>query len=86
MRKLTEALRVFPQAFEIKAGIVYSRPGQTSADQELLLIFPESRGPTHISVFLVVYGKTQEIYNNILVLVIRSKIKFHKPRTKYYLS
>jgi hypothetical protein len=52
----------------------YDRPGQTFADQELLLIFKESRGPPHILIFLVVYGKTQEIYNNnnILILVIRS--------------
>jgi hypothetical protein len=42
----------------------YSRPGQTFDDQELLLIFPESRGPPHILMFLVVYGKAQDIYNN----------------------
>jgi hypothetical protein len=48
-----------------------NRPGQTFADQELLIIFTESCGPPHILIFLVVYGKTQEIYNNnILVLII----------------
>jgi hypothetical protein len=30
---------------------VYIRPGQAFADQELLLIFPESRGPPHILIF-----------------------------------
>jgi hypothetical protein len=65
----------------------YGRPGHTFADQKLLLIFTEPRGPPHILIFLVLYGKPQEIYNNnILILVIISKIKFHKPRTKYYLS
>jgi hypothetical protein len=50
------------------------------ADQELLLIFPESGGPPHILIVLVVFGKTQEIYsnnnnnnNNILILIIRTK-------------
>jgi hypothetical protein len=53
--------------------ILYSRPGKIFADQELLLISTESRGP-HILIFLVVYGKPQDIYsNNILILVIRSK-------------
>jgi hypothetical protein len=52
---------------------------QTFSDQELLLIFTESSGPPHILIFLVAYGKTQDIYNNnILILVIRSKIKFRK--------
>jgi hypothetical protein len=55
----------------------YIRPGQTFADQELILIFTETRGPPHILIFLVVYGKTQEIYNNnnnnILILIIRCK-------------
>jgi hypothetical protein len=42
----------------------WARSGQTFADQELLLIFTESRGPPRIVTFLVVYGKPQEIYNN----------------------
>jgi hypothetical protein len=67
----------------------YDSLGQTCAEQELLLLFTESRGPPHILMFLVVYGKTQEIYNNnnnnnnndndnindnFLILVIRSKL------------
>jgi hypothetical protein len=60
--------------------IAYVWPGQTFADQELLLIFTESRGPPPMLIFLVVYGKTQEISNNnnnnnnnLLILIIRSK-------------
>jgi hypothetical protein len=43
---------------------IYSRPGQIFADQELILIFTEYRGPPHILIFLVVCGKVQEVYNN----------------------
>jgi hypothetical protein len=62
---LMEAVRVYE--------MFYFRPGQTFADQELVLIFPESCSQPHILIFSVVYGKTQEIYsnnNNILILVI----------------
>jgi hypothetical protein len=45
-------------------GLLYIRPGQTFADQELLLISTESRGPPHILIGVLVYGKPQEIYNN----------------------
>jgi hypothetical protein len=45
---------------------LWIRPGQTSADQEQLLIFTESIGPTYILFSLVVYGKPQELYKNIL--------------------
>jgi hypothetical protein len=31
--------------------LLLDRPGQTYADQELLLIFTESRGPPHILIF-----------------------------------
>jgi hypothetical protein len=63
-----------PDAYEYDKSL-YRRPGQTFADQELLPIFTESRGPPLILIFLVVYGKTQEIYskNNTVILIIRSK-------------
>jgi hypothetical protein len=62
------------RAPQIFPKMTYVRPGQTFTDQELLIIFTESRGPPHILIVLVVYGKTQEIYNNnILILVIRSE-------------
>jgi hypothetical protein len=59
--------------------IFYVRPGQTFADQELLLIYTESRGPAYILIFLIAYWKPKEIYNNnnnksnILIPLIRSK-------------
>jgi hypothetical protein len=60
----------------MKLALVYNRPGQTFADQELLLIFPETRGPPHILIFCCIRENLGKIYNNnnnILILVIRTK-------------
>jgi hypothetical protein len=58
--------------YDVRLALSMAQAGHTSADQELLLMFTESRGPPHIVIFLVVYRKIQEIYNNndILILVI----------------
>jgi hypothetical protein len=54
---------------------LWIRPGQTSADEEQLLIFAESIGPTYILFFLVVYGKPHELYKKyIIILVIGSSL------------